>query len=122
MKNIFGILILIFLSTTLWSEGKDNSVFSSNYSNAKGIIKSKAYGNSSNVLFKKSGHQKSPIKPKKKKRSRGVEPVHYFLFDLKEQFVFNSFDCFSTSFYTTSSEYYFNILSSHNKRGPPSIC
>lgn len=122
MKNIIGVIIFLFLSSTLYCEGKNNNINFSHFSTTKETINSKTENKHSTVLFKKSSHHKSPIKPKKKKRSRGVEPVHYFLFDLKEQFEFNSFDCFSTSFYTTSSEYYFNILSSHNKRGPPSIC
>lgn len=101
-------------------EGKNNNVNFSHFSTTKETLKGKIEKKHSYVLFKKSSHQKSPIKPKKKKRNRGVEPVHYFMLDLKEQFVFNSYLYSSTTFSFNSSKYYFDTVTSHNKRGPPS--
>lgn len=120
MKNIVGIIIFLFLSSTLNCEGKNNYINFSHFSKSKETLKGKIEKKHSYVLFKKSSHQKSPIKPKKKKRNRGVEPVHYFMLDLREQFVFNSFGFSLSTFYFQSSKHCFNTFISHSKRGPPS--
>lgn len=120
MKKCLGIIILLFLTNTLWCEGKDTYIYSSSFSSAKKNLKIKTEKKSNSILFKKSKKHKLPLKPKKKKRSRGVEPVHYYLIDLREQFNFNNFSLNQISFQLYTLDYSFKIFTSHNKRGPPS--
>lgn len=123
MKRIIGILVFLFLSNSIASFGSESDVYISStlHSTSTKINYVLIAKKSSSALFEKSSHHKSPIKPKKKKKSKGVEPVHYFICDLREQFVFNSACSNSNIFFFSHTKYHFSIPQCHNERGPPTL-
>ncbi len=123
MRKIIGIIIFLFLSNSLASFGNENILHAIYYGNSttKEIKRVLNTEKTKVILFEKSGHHKQPIKPNKKKKSKGVEPVHYFICDLREQSIFNSVCSNSTIFFFSQSKYHFTIPLCHNERGPPTL-